>query len=412
MNRVAHPTMRVENVLVPAALLESSDRFSGVVHDDCLHGDLVLSDGRIAGMKPTQADGSPRMVLPKLVEPHVHLDKCHTVHRLKDVGGNLHEAIAEQWRDKQDWTEEDIRARAARGLAELEAAGCSTVRSHVDWSHGPDAMSAPLAWGVMAELAAESALDLQLSPLVGVEDFTVAGVAKLVAQETARQNGALGCFLHGQPKRADGVRAAFEVASDYGLPLDFHVDEGLTPGLDGLELIADIAIEMRFEAPVLCGHACSLMNFDGDDLQRVLDKMARAGVMVTSLPTTNLYLQGRGEGTPDRRGITRIKELQNAGVPVVIGTDNVRDAFCPIGRHDPIASLALGVLSAHLDPPLGEYLPMVTTNAARALGRTPVHVDTARPEDLLIVDAPSTSDLMAGTAAPQPLASVLEGAAT
>ncbi len=411
MNRVSAQTMRVKNVAVPLALVTAPDQFGGAVQDDCLQGDLILSNGRVVGMEPTQAKAPPRIVMPKLVEPHVHLDKCHTVHRLKHVGGNLHEAIAEQWRDKQGWTEDDIRSRAARGLAELEAAGCSNVRSHVDWSHGPDAMTAPLAWQVLADLAADAAIELQLSPLVGVEDFTVPGVAKNVATETARQNGALGCFLHGQPKRAEGVRAAFAVASDHGLPLDFHVDEGLTPGLDGLELLADIAIEMRFEGPILCGHACSLMNFDGDDLRRVLDKMARAGVMVTSLPTTNLYLQSRGSGTPDRRGITRIRELQAAGVPVVIGTDNVRDAFCPIGRHDPIASLALAVLSAHLDPPLGDHLPMITTNAARALGRDPGRVDTARPEELLIVDAPSTSDLLAGTAAPQLFTSVLEGAA-
>jgi cytosine deaminase len=55
-----------------------------------------------------------------------------------------------------------------------------------------------------------------------------------------------------------GLRNVFALADRYGLALDFHVDEGLDPALDGLELIADIAAEMRFEGPVLCGHACSL----------------------------------------------------------------------------------------------------------------------------------------------------------
>jgi diadenosine tetraphosphatase ApaH/serine/threonine PP2A family protein phosphatase len=113
------------------------------------------------------------------------------------------------------------------------------------------------------------------------------------------------------------------------------VDEGLDPALDGLELIADVAADMRFEGPVLCGHACSLASRNDDDVARIADKLADRGIAVAALPATNLYLQGRNAGTPDRRGITRLHELAARGVKIVIGTDNVRDAFCPVGRHDP-----------------------------------------------------------------------------
>jgi cytosine deaminase len=155
------------------------------------------------------------------------------------------------------------------------------------------------------------------------------------------------------------------LADRYGLALDFHVDEGLDPALDGLELIADVAEEMRFRGPVLCGHACSLASRGPDDVARIADKLAARGIAVAALPATNLYLQGRREGTPDRRGITRLHELAARGVDIVIGTDNVRDAFCPVGRHDPLHSLSLAACGAagHLDPPFGRHLRTITSGA-------------------------------------------------
>ena len=202
----------------------------------------------------------------------------------------------------------------------------------------------------------------------------------------------------------------FRAADAFGVPLDFHVDEGLLPGLDGLEMIADVAIEMGFEGPVLCGHACSLMNLTGDASQRVLEKVARAGLSVVTLPTTNLYLQGRTDGTPDRRGLTRLRELRAAGVRVVVGTDNVRDAFCPIGKHDPLTALAQACLAAHLDPPLGDWLPLITTEASAALGHDPIFIDGAQVADLIAFDVPSTSELLAAPGAPRPLSSLIKGA--
>ncbi len=79
--------------------------------------------------------------------------------------------------------------------------------------------------------------------------------------------------------------------------LDFHVDEGLG-GHNGLEAIADMALQTRFSRPILCGHAVSLMDRSAVDLARIADKLAQADITVCALPTTNLYLQNRGGCTP------------------------------------------------------------------------------------------------------------------
>lgn len=399
---------RVTDVRVPKSLVGKTDIFGGQHDGDYLRGDLVIAEGTAQRLEPSQQTTQPRLILPRFTEAHVHLDKCHCVDRLPSVGGDLRAAINAQYQDKANWTEGDLRHRAARGLKELITSGCKTIRSHVDWTHDDEARNAPLAWHVLSELAQDYSdqVDLQLAPLVSLCDLRDPESARLLGREVARAGGALGSFVLDQPERREGIRAAFDIATRHGCAVDFHVDEGLAPDLNGLSLIAETALEVGFEGPILCGHACSLMNNTGDTLRHTLDLIARAGISVVTLPTTNLYLQGRTDGTPDRRGITRMRELQEAGVNTLVGTDNVRDAFCPIGRHDPRHALSIAVLSAHLDPPLAKLWPMITTNAARALGSDPVFVDGASSRDLLVCQAASSSEALTGEASVSPLASI------
>ena len=409
--RVSDPLI-LENVLVPCSVIANVQGFGGTRVSDCMHGDLILRNGRAVALQPSAGKAeAARMITPRLTECHVHLDKCHTISRMEGVGGDLAAAIEAQHLDRALWTENDLRQRAERGLRELIAAGCGVVRSHLDWSPDPATGMAPLAWHVLRELVDDykDRASLELAPLVDTTELIDSERATALGKEIASSGGILGVFVLDQPNRSDAIRAAVRVAEKYDLPLDFHVDEGLQPGLEGLEMIVDILIETGFQGPVLCGHACSLINLSDGPLDALMEKIARSGLTVASLPTSNLYLQGRRTGTPDRRGITRIQELRDAGVPVVVGTDNVRDAFCPLGRHDPRKSLEIAALAAHLDPPFGDYLPMITTEAQKALGHSPTTVDGAVIEDLLIFDAASTSDWLTGTTAPKPLTDILTG---
>lgn len=387
---------RIADVRVPRSLVYDPSKFGGVADGAYLCGDLVIRGGKVAGLAPPSGQQPPKLILPGLCESHVHLDKCHTVDRLPSVGGDLRAAIAAQFADKAKWSADDLRQRATRGLQELITAGCKTVRSHVDWSHEDAARTPPLAWEVLNEIAQgyRNQITLQLAPLTSLADLANAQTAETLGKEIARAGGALGSFVHDQSDLDTGIRTAFEIAARHGIALDFHVDEGLADGLEGLSIIAKLAIEMRFDGPILCGHACSLMNHSGGALERRLDLVARAGLSIVTMPTTNLYLQDRSVATPDRRGLTRVRELRAAGVPVIVGTDNVRDAFCPVGRHDPRASLSLAVLAAHLDPPLADLWPMITTDAQKALGVAPTFVDHADLGDLQICDAPSTTEAL------------------
>lgn len=380
----------LQDVLVPRTLLRQPDTFGGVIIDDCLRGDFHCGDGQPRRLEPATQTDSPRLLLPALTEAHCHLDKCHSVARLGSVGGDLTQAISAQAKDKANWTRDDLTRRMMRGLTELHNSGCTAVRSHIDWGNVP---TPPLAWSILQDLGTEHSLRLQTAALTGIPQLADPVFCNETAKHIAQaHSGVLGAFvLHHDPSDIQaGLKNVFDAADRYALPLDFHVDEGLG-SYNGLEAICDAAIAARFEGPVLCGHAVSLIDRDAEDLARITDKLLEARIHICALPTTNLYLQGRRQGTPDRRGLTRLLELNAAGVPIIVASDNVADAFCPVGQHDPRAALHLAVLAAHLDPPMGNWLPAITVNAATGIGLDPPYIEDVPFDDLRLCAVPSTA---------------------
>lgn len=398
------PGAAMNAVGVPLGLLRNPAGFGGIPRGDCLTGRPVLREGRLVGLQPAPGRPVGHILLPQLTEVHCHLDKCHTIDRIDAPPGDLGAAIAAQARDKRRWTADDIRARAGRALAEYRAAGTGVIRSHVDWGTPDDPYATPLAWPLLAELAQDHP-GLQLSALVDIDLLAEPGVAARVARVVAGAGGVLGGFVLHHARRRDGLRAIFEAAGRQGLALDFHVDEGLDAGLDGLRLIVETATETRFDGPILCGHACSLANLPPDDLARLAEGLARSGIALAVLPATNLYLQGRqGRRSPDRRGIAPLHDLRALGVQVVVGTDNVGDAFHPGGRHDPLWALQIAALGCQLDPPMGDWLALITTEAQAALGLPPVALDGAPIAGVMAWPAATTADLFGRTGAPLRLA--------
>ena len=387
--------MILKNVAVPQSL--AGAKLDGTASGGCLHGDLIFTDDGPTRMEPHDPAVTTGLVLPHLTEAHCHLDKCHTIDRLGPVAGDLSQAIAAQKEDRAHWTRDDLTARMSQGLHEAAAAGCGALRSHIDWG---DAAEPPQAWHILGDLQSDTGIQIQRAALQGIDRYADTDYCATVARHIAQsRGGVLGAFLLNHKDRQTGLDAVFVQAIHHGLPLDFHVDETLED-TDGLTMIADTAVRFGYEGPILCGHACNLMNLDEDAFKRLADKLAGTNIFVCALPTTNLYLQSRGKGTPDRRGITRLKELQAADVPILLGSDNVGDAFCPTGQHDPLAALHLGVLAAHLDPPFDQWLPAITTTARRAMGLDQKTVAQAGPGDLAVWHTSSIADLIAGRGGP------------
>ena len=125
----------------------------------------------------------------------------------------------------------------------------------------------------------------------------------------------------------------------------------------------------------------------------VAKEVAEAGVSVFCLPQTNLFLQGRDHPTAMPRGLTAVRALQDAGVLVAAGADNVQDPFNPVGRSDPLETASLLVMAGHQTP--DNAYRMVSNNAREGIGLPRLSIEVGSRADLMAIDAVSTREAIA-----------------
>jgi cytosine deaminase len=332
------------------------------------------------------------VVLPAFVDCHTHLDKGHVWPRTPNPDGTFMGALNAVAADREAaWTEGDVRARMTFSLACAFAHGTQAVRTHLDSIGKQTAIS----WGVFREVRADWAdrITLQAAALtpcemVGEPEF------EAVAAETARSGGVLGTVTYPVPDLDRRLDHFFATAERLGLHADFHVDETQDPESRTLRAIADAVIRTGYQGRVLCGHCCSLARQPEDEARETMDRVARAGLHVVSLPMCNLYLQDRVAGrTPRARGITLVHELAARGVGVSFASDNTRDPFYAYGDMDMLEVMREATRIAHLDHAGPDWPRAVAAAPARAMGLDAGIIRDGGPADLVVFPARRWTEL-------------------
>ena len=366
--------------------------------------DIAVSHGTIsavtpAGSGPTDApavdDLRDWLVLPAPAEPHAHLDKALTAEVILNPRGDLEGAI-ESWINAARAgaiTPENIVERAGRAVELLLVHGVTAVRSHVNVG-GESGIRNMVAMTEVRDRY-EGLVDIQLVALTHTPMTGPAGADNRAALIDAMAAGAdlVGGCPHLDPDGAAMISNAIAVANDAGVGIDLHVDEMLDPSVLTLRELARQVRETGFEHPVAASH-CVTLGMQSPEVQaQVAREVAAAGIAVFPLPQTNLFLQGRDHPTATPRGLTAIRALQDAGVVVAAGADNVQDPFNLVGRSDPLETAALLVMAGHQLP--DDAYRMVSNDAREAMGLTRVAVEVGSPADLLVIDATSPRQAVA-----------------
>jgi cytosine/creatinine deaminase len=384
------------NARVPAVLAAGGPAASGGM----IACDLRVRDGRLSfGARGLFAgDGLPvvdlrdGLVLPRFVDIHTHLDKGHIWSRAPNPDGTFLGARLSVAADREArWSREDVTRRMAFALRCAYAHGTTAVRTHID-SIGPQAA---ISWPVFAELreAWKDRISLQAAALFPTE-WAVDDDAqfKSIVATVARHGGILGGLTFmGEaptPKLDLALDRVMQAAAAHGLDLDFHVDESDSPAAVTLERIADAAIRNRFKGRLVAGHCCSLALQPDADRRRVIDRLGEAGMTIVSLPMCNMYLQDRSAGrTPRWRGIAPLHELDAAGIPTLVASDNTRDPFYAYGDLDMLEVFREATRIAHFDHSERPWARLLGPAPAAVMGIDGGIIREGGPADLVLLGA-------------------------
>ena len=360
--------------------------------------ELDWQGGVLTTLRPLGADQPPPdgMVLPRLVEPHAHLDKAFSWSEHPNLSGTYDGAMAANLREHQTRTAELVHARGERALRLACRHGVRAIRSHID-SLGPGAVC---SWEALLDLRQHwrDRIDLQLVALLPVEHWSSSDGQRLAAWIASR-GGLLGGVIPSPcpvRKMRAALRRLLELAEQLGCGVDLHIDEADAYPAAGVGQLLRSMDGLSLSVPVTCSHASSLALLGAEPLRRLADRIAEHQLQVVALPLTNGWLLGRqGDRTPYCRPLAPIRQLQRAGVGVAVGGDNIQDCWFPGGNLDPLALMAASLFKAHLAPWERLGLEPFSSEAARLMGLIWDGVlRPGAPADLMRLEASSWSEAL------------------
>ena len=375
--------------------------------------DLGCRGGRIVVLSPAGAVGpgedaraarviecGGRLVTPGLVDAHIHLDKALLSSRAPSVEGSLAEAIRVTGAAKRGFTVDDIRARARAVLDLAVRSGTTAMRSHVEVDPIVGLMGLEALRPLRHEYA--PALELQLCAFAQEGIVQAPGTEALLAR-ALREGADLvgGCPYNDTDPRAH-VDAIFRLAREFGVDADFHTDFFDEPEHLHVRYICEQTVRLGWEGRVAVGHLTELAALAPAEQDGVIAELRAARVGVIVLPATDLYLMGRRDERNPRRGLAPVKRLLAAGVPVAAASNNVRNAFTPVGNADLALMGVLIAVGAHMGAraELGQVLAMLTTEPARILRLEGHGLALRSRADLVVWDAASLDEAV-GALAPR-----------
>ena len=326
--------------------------------------DIAVAEGKVTGIAargekpppPRAVELGGRIVLPAFVDCHTHIDKGHIWPRKPNPDGSFMGALNAAGEDRvARWSADDVARRMEFSLRCAYAHGTKALRTHLDSIAPQDAIS----WPVFQEMRQrwQGRIELQAACLFGIEAARDFVWLEMLARRVAAANGVLGTVTYMVPDLDSLLDRIFAHAIELGLDLDFHADETDDVAAISLKKIAEAALRHKFEGKILVGHCCSLARQPDKDVQDTLDKVARAGLAIVSLPMCNLYLQDRRHDgtTPRWRGVTLLHEMKARGIAVAVASDNTRDPFYAYGDLDMLEVYRMATRILHFDHPVGDW---------------------------------------------------------
>ena len=347
-----------------------------------------------------ELDAGACLVVPGMIETHIHLDKTCILDRCRIEEGTVAEAVRETAAAKRNFTVEDVYDRGKRTLERCIAQGTMRMRTHVELDPGigmigfeaVEQLARDHAWAMDIELCVFPQEGLTNNP--GTEELLIEGLRR-----GARTVGAVPYFDSDPRGQIDRI---FAIARDFDAEIDMHLDLAETTEGMQIEYVCRKTEEFGWGGRVAVGHATQMSLLPQDRFNAIAAQLASAGVAVTILPSTDLHLMGRSHDHAVPRGVVPAEPLRKAGVTCSISTNNVLNPFTPYGDGSLIRMANLYANVCHVSRPsdLAGCLDMITGAAARLMRLKDYGITIGGPADLVCLDAGNPADAIATLAQP------------
>lgn len=365
---------------------------------------VAIANGYITEITPAKSqfqgsaeilDAQGKLLIPGLVDAHIHLDKALLLDRYPAVEGTFTEALQKTLQAKREYTVTDIQARARQVLEKAIAFGTTAMRTHVEVDPivGLKSLEALLplkeeyAWGISLQLAVFAQEGITNQP----------GTASLLNKAMQMGGDAIASAPYVDPNPEENIRIIFEIAREFDCDVDFHLDflDDDAPLL--LPLVIEETLKHNWQNRVCLGHMTKLAGLTPTELAALIPSLKEAGISILALPATDLYMMARQDTHNIRRGVAPIHRLAESGIKVGLATNNVRNLFTPFGDGDvlKICTLLAQVLQLGTTVSHQLCLEMATSRAAQAIGIDDYGIEVGKVADLVLLDANSVSTAIA-----------------
>ncbi|MDQ0469241.1 amidohydrolase family protein [Labrys wisconsinensis] len=375
-----------------------------VDRDDPL--DIGIADGCIAALAPNlpgggeEEDLAGRLTISGFVETHIHLDKSCLLDRCPCRSGTLREAVASVAEAKRGFTVEDVTARATRTLERAIVQGTTRMRTHVEVDPRVGLTSFEALTALKRDYRWAVDLTLCVFPQEGLTNNP--GCEDLLAAALNAGADAIGGAPYIDPDPAGQLARIFALARAFDVDIDLHLDFDLDPAGSDMVEVCRLTDAYGWGGRVAIGHVTKLSALPPGELEVAARRLADAGIALTVLPATDLYLGGRDRDHLVPRGVAPAHRLAGHGIACSIATNNVLNPFTPFGDASLLrmANLYANVAQLGSDTDMRLCFDMVTAAAARLLRLDGYGIAVGRPADLVVLDCESPEDAVREIAQP------------
>lgn len=357
--------------------------------------DIAISGSRIAAIAPniatnaTTVDGAGRLASPGFVETHIHLDKSCILDRCNSARGHLEDAIGEAAKAKAGFTPEDVRSRATRTLEKAILQGTTHMRTHLEVDPGVGLRGLEGVQPLVKDYA--WAIDLQICVFPQEGLINNPGTDELMVEALKRGCHAVGAAPYTDSDPRGQIDRVFEMAREFDVDIDMHLDFGPNANNMTFDHVCRRTEEYKYGGRVAIGHVTQATSLPMAAFEAMAKRLAGAGVALTVLPSTDLYLMGRHH-THDHnstRGVVPAHKLVQYGVICSLSSNNVLNPFTPFGDCSPIrmANLYANVCQVGTKADMRECFNMVTRHPAKIMRLADYGLGVGNTADFVVLDA-------------------------